>query len=605
MVISSKTESGTWGHRKRVSGWPQWGQLAMLCIFTLIAGAAHAQKISKDLREVGANKQLDVIVQFTNSPTAGDLQKVTGRGAQLHRKLDAINGAAFKHLPASRLADLAADPSVAYISPDRGLQMSATTSSTVVYAEQAVMADVAWANGYNGAGVGVAVIDSGVVDRLDLHTPGSGTFRVVYSENFVPNETTTADLYGHGTHVAGIVASNGASANYLQSYSGIAPGASIINLRALDEHGAGTDSNVIAAINRAIQLKSQYNIRIINLSLGRGVFESSTLDPLCQAVESAWKAGIFVAVAAGNDGRDNSMGTNGYGTINSPGIDPFVMTVGATTNNTAVIRTLDVIASYSSKGPTLIDHIAKPDIVAPGNQILSLRAPGSTLDLAFPNYDITPALAVDPTTPAYFRLSGTSMATPVISGAAALLLQQHPDLTPDQIKARLMKTAWKGFVRNSRAQARSGQYYSGQYDIFSYGAGYLDIWAALQNTDLPSGAALSPVAVYNALTKTVTLSNINGQSVCWGSSILWSSSVVWGASVFVDGNSVLWGSSVVWGADDQVGFSVLWGTSVTWGSYTQQALSSADDGEVYIDPTTLDSTTVDSTTTTTVNPALL
>src|SRR5205823_10182083 len=175
-------------------------------------------------------------------------------------------------------------------------------------------------------------------------------YRVVYGESFVPGDSSTLDAYGHGTHVAGIVASNGASANYMNLYSGIAPGANIVDLRVLDANGAGTDSAVIAAIQRAIALKAQYNIRVINLSLGRGVYESYKLDPLCQAVEQAWKAGIAVVVAAGNDGRDNTIGTKGYGTINAPGNDPYVITVGATKTSENVLRINDTIASYSSKG---------------------------------------------------------------------------------------------------------------------------------------------------------------------------------------------------------------------------------------------------------------
>ena len=141
---------------------------------------------------------------------------------------------------------------------------------------------------------------------------------------------------------------------------GIAPNANLINFRVLDENGDGTESQVIAAIDQAIALASTYNIRVINLSVGRPVVESSAQDPLCQAVEAAWQAGIVVDVAAGNDGRDNSVGNNGYGTITSPGNDPFVITVGAMKDEGTPHRTDDMIASYSSKGPTGIDNYVKP-----------------------------------------------------------------------------------------------------------------------------------------------------------------------------------------------------------------------------------------------------
>jgi len=151
----------------------------------------------------------------------------------------------------------------------------------------------------------------------------------------------------------------------------VAPGVNFINLRVLDANGAGTDSAVIAAINRAIQLKPLLNIRVINLSLGRPVMESYKQDPLCQAVEAAWNAGIVVVTAAGNLGRDRTAHTDGYGTILSPGNDPYVITVGAMKTLDTQSRADDQIASYSSKGPTSIDHIVKPDLVAAGNQIAS------------------------------------------------------------------------------------------------------------------------------------------------------------------------------------------------------------------------------------------
>ena len=147
--------------------------------------------------------------------------------------------------------------------------------------------------------------------------PGS-VGRIVYSQNFVSGRTDALDHYGHGTHVAGLIAGNGAEstgAQYFRTFRGAAPNANIVNLRVLDENGAGTDSAVIAAIGRAIALKNTYNIRVINLSLGRPIYESYTLDPLCQAVEKAWKAGIVVVVAAGNDGRDLNLNPEGYGTI--------------------------------------------------------------------------------------------------------------------------------------------------------------------------------------------------------------------------------------------------------------------------------------------------
>ena len=331
------------------------------------------------------------------------------------------------------------------MSPDRPVSLKNDYESFA----SAVEADVASQQyGLDGTGIGVAVIDSGVADHKDFHN-ASGT-RVVHSESFVVGNTSTVDAYGHGTHVSGIIGGNGsasgAGTGYSQQIVGIAPNVNIINLRVLDQNGAGTDSQVIAAIQRAIALKTQYNIRVINLSLGRPVFESYTLDPLDQAVEQAWAAGIVVVVAAGNDGRDNSMGTHGFATIGSPGNDPAVITVAATRTMGTATRVDDAIASYSSKGPTLLDHIVKPDVVAPGNRVGSLLVKNSTLDTEFPTLEIAPTGTCTGTCATqYFRLSGTSMATPVVSGAVALMLQKDSTLTPDTVKARIMKTAWKAF----------------------------------------------------------------------------------------------------------------------------------------------------------------
>jgi serine protease AprX len=380
------------------------------------------------------------------------------------------------------LETLANDPDIAYISPNRSVSGMLDISVAAINA-------LAPANlGMTGLGIGVAVIDSGISQSVDMQG-----VRLVYQESFL-SDGVVADLYGHGTHVAGIIGGTGQESGGL--YTGVAPGVSIVNLRVLDQNGNGTDSDVIAAIQRAIQLQATYNIRVINLSLGRPVVESYTLDPLCQAVEAAWQAGIVVVAAAGNDGRDNTFNTNGYGTIGAPGNDPFVITVGAIKTMGTTVRTAALIASYSSKGPTAIDHIVKPDLVAPGNLVVSIVDPGSTLDVEYPGNE---AYNGD-----YFTLSGTSMATPMVSGAAALMLQNQPGLTPGQVKARLMKTASKQFPPFSvETVPVTGLTYTSYYDVFTVGAGYIDVGAALKNTDLVAGDALSPTAVFNPSAQTL------------------------------------------------------------------------------------------------------
>ena len=339
--------------------------LGLLSVSSLIA----RPKMSADLQALSPTASVDAIVQFTHPPSADDMSSLGRVGGVLRRRFQSLNGALFT-LKAAQLKTIAANPNIAYVSRDRSV------SGSLEFAEPTVNANIAFQYGWTGAGVGVAVIDSGIYNHPDLRS------RIVHSESFVPGDATTNDAYGHGTHVAGIVAGNGYSStggSYIYTFRGIAPQATLINLRALDSNGQGTDSSVINAIDRAIQLKDVWNIRIINLSLGRQVFESYTLDPLCQEVEKAWQAGIVVVVAAGNNGRDNSMGTSGYGTIAAPGNDPYVITVGAMKDMTTITRTDDLIASYSSKGPTLLDQVVKPDLVAPGNSIVSALAPTSSL----------------------------------------------------------------------------------------------------------------------------------------------------------------------------------------------------------------------------------
>ena len=587
------------------------------CCLLLGATLAHAAspKLAKELQGRGSSEPVNVIIQFHQTPTAAHHQKVAQRGGTLARELKLVKAGAYS-VPASALAALADDPEVAYIAPDRPVSGTAVNNGqTLDYHTAAINAAYGSGLGLDGTGIGVAVIDSGITNVPDLDK------RVVYSQNFVGAGGGSADdTYGHGIHVSGIIAGSGKNSmgpGYFYKFQGLAPNVNLINLRVLDQNGQGRDSQVIAAIQQAIKLKAKYNIRILNLSLGRPVYESYTLDPLCQAVEQAWNAGIVVVVAAGNEGRNNSANNNGYGTITAPGNDPYVITVGAMRTMGTPDRSDDVIASYSSKGPTLYDHVVKPDLVAPGNEIISLYAtpspgiPALTLATTYPGDEVSTALykngAASKST-SYFILSGTSMAAPMVSGAAALMLQQSPALTPDQVKARLMKTAYKNLVPFSSAtDPTTGVTYQEQADIFTVGAGYLDIQAALSNRDLAPavvGSALSPTATQDDQGNIVLVSAdpaIWGTSVMWGNSVTWGTSVLWGTNTL--GQSVLWGTSVCWGNSATQGYSVLWGTastlaqsvlwgttntltqSVLWGSSSISAMSSvsgqADSISVY------------------------
>jgi serine protease AprX len=577
--------------------------LALLAPLSLFADNS---KISPDLQNSTSTAQVQVVVQYapgTQLSCSGLLgllgcvvNDVLKLGGAILGQLPIVNGlvASLDH---NGIVSLSNQSNVVYISKDRPL------TPFFDNAAPAVNASAAWQSNYTGAGIGVALIDSGVNTHPDLFTTGLfPTSRVVYNQSFVPGDSSAADAYGHGTHIAGLNGISSTGPLFSQNFKGIAPKVNIVNLRVLDANGSATDSSVIAAIGQAINLKSKYNIRVINLSLGRAVFESYRQDPLCHAVEQAWKNGIVVVVAAGNNGR--YLPTSGYSTVTSPGNDPYVLTVGSMKPMGTPERTDDLIASYSSKGPTILDHVVKPDVVAPGNLLVSTETSNTTLY----NTELTNRVPYSAyiyggsASPSkfYFELSGTSMATGVVSGAVADLLQAHPTLTPDQVKARLMKTASKTFPNTSSVyDPATGITYTSQYDIFTVGAGYVDLGAALASNELSSGTAMSPTAVYDSNTGNVRLTS--DSSSTWGASQTWSGPAVWGSSQFTGssimwgattsgGSSImwgangLWGSSIMWGANTSSGFSTIWSSSIMWGASGQAASSimwgaSADKGE--------------------------
>ena len=238
---------------------------------------------------------------------------------------------------------------------------------------------------------------------------------------------------------------------------------------------AGISAAHLAAYGRYCPLRAGHDVLEVGCGVGSDAIPltdilgagGSYLGVDVSGPSIAWfrSTSRVVVVAAGNDGRDNSVGENGYGTINSPGNDPYVITVGAMKTEGTITRSDDLIASYSSKGPTLYDHYSKPDLVAPGNLVVSTLPPGMTLANLYPQNTVTGN---------YFMLSGTSMATPVVSAAAALLLQQNSKWNPDQVKARLMETATKNFPVSSIAvDLTTGVSYVSYYDTYTVGAGYL------------------------------------------------------------------------------------------------------------------------------------
>jgi len=281
---------------------------------------------------------------------------------------------------------------------------------------QVTGANTFWNAGYTGAGVDVALIDSGVVPVDGLTVPGKVIDGPDLSFESQAENLRYLDTFGHGTHLAGIIAGRDDAGS---QFSGMAPDARLLSVKVADAQGAVDISQVIAAIDWVVQHRHDQgmNIRVINLAYGTDGVQPYQIDPLSHAVERAWNAGIVVVVAAGNDGNGAP--------LRNPAIDPFVIAVGAAENSSSQISG---IAPFSNCGTS--ERFV--DLVAPGRSILSLRSPGSVIDQQ------NPGAAVDGT---YFLGSGTSQAAAVVTGGVALLLDQRPDLTPDQVKAMLTDNA--------------------------------------------------------------------------------------------------------------------------------------------------------------------
>ncbi len=328
----------------------------------------------------------------------------TRYGAVLKKSL---RGGAVLELTGGQLEALSDDPSVDHLSGDARVQrMSVTNEAT---GATQVWSGIAGLGGYTGRGIGVAVIDSGVTAHAALRG------RVVAEFDFTGKKGSAVDKFGHGTHVAGIVAGNN-----IGDYAGIAPGAHIVSLRVLGSDGSGDTSDVISAIDWAIEHRSQFALRIINLSLGHPIFESYRDDPLCQAVQRAVNAGMVVVAAAGNFGKTED-GRPIVGGVISPGNSPAALTVGALNTVATPQRSDDVMATYSSRGPTFIDGVLKPDVAAPGNKIAGPAAPGAYLTQTYPERIVS-----GEGSQAYIELSGTSMAAAVVSGRGGAAARGQP-----------------------------------------------------------------------------------------------------------------------------------------------------------------------------------
>jgi subtilisin family serine protease len=344
--------------------------------------SAEKEKVSADLKQKlsGGNK-LNILIKAAASWETTLDNAVKANGGAITKSYANFNVRAAS-LPASAVSALAGRSDVEYVSLDREVKLLGHVSLTSGADAASVMAN--YNPTYDGAGVGIAVLDSGLdPNHVSLTAESGSTTRIAYSKDFT-GEGTSADPYGHGTHVASIAAGNGQVSN--GAYRGIAPGAKIVNLRVLNSQGKGTVSTLLSALDWIKTNRTTYNIRVVNLSLGTAAVDSYRTDPLCLAVRGLVDAGVVVVAAAGNEGRDGQ-GTKIYGQIHSPGIDPSVITVGAANTFGTDARNDDGVTTYSSRGPTRsfwtdsfgakhYDNLVKPDLVAPGNKIIDAQAGG-------------------------------------------------------------------------------------------------------------------------------------------------------------------------------------------------------------------------------------
>jgi serine protease AprX len=337
-------------------------------------------------------------------------------------------------LSARGVAALRRDPRVWAVSRDAAVRPQTVdtatgpdTSRLVSAYPSSVLAPSAWSTA-TGRGVGVAVIDTGIAGELSDFAGDDGASRVVASVVTNPDATTATDTYGHGTHVAGIIAGDGtrrsADDPLAGQYVGIAPDAHLISIKAGDDEGRATILDAITGLQFAVDHRDELGIRVVNLSLESTTPESYRTDPLDAAVEAAWFHGLVVVAAAGNHGTATEAADY------APGNDPFAITVGAVDDQGTDTLDDDAYATWSSAGRTQ-DGYVKPEIGAPGAHIVSTLAPGSAFT------DLCPDCIVGG---AYIRAGGTSMAAPVVSGVAALMLQAHPDWTPDEVKSTILAT---------------------------------------------------------------------------------------------------------------------------------------------------------------------
>jgi serine protease AprX len=411
----------------------------------------------------GTTSVVHVIVQAAPGQMRAAVGSVTDLGGTVGRRLGIIGGFTAT-VPATSISRLHGRPGVGAVTPNRSVRLAAdsydgaTDVGSPWRTAWSMGATNAWGAGFTGRGVDVALVDSGIAPVAGLTGAGKVVNGPDLSFDSQSDDTRYLDGYGHGTHLAGIIAGRDPSTSSdqrkrrnLNDYIGVAPDARLVNVKVADSTGATDVSQVIAAIDWVVQHRQDngLNIRVLNLAFGTDASQTYRDDPLAFAAEVAWHNGIVVVVAAGNQGTT-------FGRLSNPAIDPYVLSVGANAAAGTPTVSDDAVTDFSSRG----DGVRNPDLVAPGRSLVSLRVPGSWIDKNHPEGLVNAR---------YFRGSGTSQAAATVTGAVADLLQQRPTLTPDQVKALLTGTA--ALVPNALAVAQ--------------GAGMVNVSAAL-NAGTPS-----------------------------------------------------------------------------------------------------------------------
>lgn len=529
----------------------RWVAIALLTVACLAPpGILHAQtasaadaKLDSAVREaVQAGRSVRAIVRFnTGDDRARGSSVVNSRGGHVRQSHDDVT-AFTADVDAATVTALAYDAGVATISIDARVQATSTGRASKSSGAKKARDEF----NKRGTGVAVAIIDSGVQPHADL--PAS---RIRAFVDFVNGQTAPYDDFGHGTHVAGIVAGSGAaSSSQEQPYTGIAPSVDVVALKVLDAHGAGYTSDVVEALEWVAANYRAYNIRVVNLSLGHPVYERAATDPLVLAAAALVKRGIVVVASAGNHGIDPRDGQVGFGGITSPANGAEVIAVGAVDTFSTDARSDDRVTDYSSRGPTRFDLFLKPDLVASGQGVVSLSAPGSLL------FETYPALRVTGGTeqvPAYMTLSGTSMAAPVVAGAAALVLESNPSLSAHAVRAVLSFTAQ----------------HLDDTSLLAQGAGYVNAYGAVRlASQLTTTAPLGTIWLTTRPTFPSSSDLLFGESVAWSKQVVWGHRVLLGNSAYI--NMFAWKDNARWGKNLE---SMVWGScdgpdcdNVVWGN---------------------------------------